>query len=152
MDVAAGSGSETHADLELVRVCLAPEGAFGVILVDGVPAGPVTLERTYPVVPARPSGAQYVKIPPGLYRCERTSYVAGGYATYEVTNVLGHSRLLFHAGNVAGDSDGCVLVGLAFGLLAGKPAVLASRAGHGQFMALACGRSSFWLRIKGPAA
>ena len=149
IDGAAGSGSERSADLELVRVAVAPDGCFGVILVDGVPAGPVTLEHTYPIDPAHPRGPQYVKIPPGRYSCTRTTFWAGGYASYEITGVLGHSRLLFHVANDEIDVDGCVGVGSRFGLLHGKPAILDSREGFAAFMRLCYGRQSFDLLIRG---
>ncbi len=149
MDGAAGSGSERPADLELVRVCVAPDGAFGVLLVDGVPAGPVTLERTYPLLESRPRGpCQYVKIPAGRYRCERTTYHAGGYETFEVTGVVGHDRLLFHRGNVEGDSEGCILLGQRFGLLRGAPAVLDSTLAFATFMAMMGERKSFDLLVR----
>ena len=147
MGAGAGSASE-RADIELVRVAVAPDGCFGVLLIDGIPAGPVTLERTYPLVESRPRGPQFVKVPPGRYRCERTRYYAAGYDTYEVTGVLGHSRLLFHAGNVEVDSEGCILVGLRFGQMDTRPGVLSSRLGMAEFMRLTHGRSSFDLLVR----
>jgi hypothetical protein len=146
MDGTAGPGA--RADLELVRVSIAPEGAFGVILVDLIPTGVVTLERTYPVAESAPRGAQFVKIPPGFYRCVRTAYMRGGYDSYEVTGVAGHSRLLFHAGNDELNSEGCILVGQRFGLLNGQPAVLSSQLGFGEFIRLAAGRAVFGLLVR----
>lgn len=148
MDGAAGSGSE-RPDLELVRVSVAPEGAFSVLLIDGVPAGPVCLERTYSVAESTPRGPQFVKIPPGIYDCRRTVFYRGGYDTYEVTGVVGHSRLLFHRGNAELDSDGCILVGRRFGFLGGtRAAVLESVEGFHDFMRLTWGRPAFALRVR----
>lgn len=147
MNGAAGANT-SKPDLELVRLCIGPDGAFGVIFIDGVPAGPVSLERTYPLVENYPQGPQFVKIPAGLYRCQRTTYYAGGYDTYEITGVVGHSRLLFHAGNVELDSEGCVLLGRRFGVLKGKPAVLESRDGFRDFLQLVHGRPSFDLLVR----
>lgn len=144
----AASGSNARADLELVRVAVAPQGAFGVILVDGLPAGPVTLERTFPVIESRPLGPQIVKIPRGRYRCVRTWYNRGGYETFEVTGVIGHSRLLFHSGNVELDSEGCILVGRRFGYLGGFLAVLDSHDGYRDFMHLVGGRPTFDLLVR----
>ncbi len=148
VDDAAGSGSERPADIELVRVCVAPEGCFGVLLVDGVPAGPITLERTYPLVENQPRGPQYVKIPTGRYRCMRTTYWRHGYETYEVTGVPAHDRLLFHVANEELDLDGCIGVGMRFGLLEGRPAILDSREGFAAFMRLAFGRKDFDLVVR----
>ena len=150
VDGGAGSASE-RADLELVRVAVAPDGCFGVLLIDGIPAGPVSLERTYPLAESAPRGPQFVKIPAGRYRCRRTIYQRGGYDTFEVTGVLGHSRLLWHAGNVEGDSEGCILVGQRFGWFGSRPAVLDSRLGFAEFMRLTHGRSGFDLLIRGAA-
>lgn len=147
VDGGAGSASE-RADIELVRVAIAPEGCFGVLLIDGVPAGPVTIERTYPLVESRPRGPQFVKIPSGRYRCVRTMYHRGGYESFEVTGVLGHSRLLWHAGNVEEDSEGCILVGQRFGFLSGRPCVISSRLAFGEFMRLTGGRQSFDLLVR----
>ncbi len=147
VDGAAGSGSE-RADLELVRVSVAPEGCFSVLLIDDVPAGPVCVERTYPVRESDPLGRQFTKIPPGRYRCRQTQYASGGYPTYEVTGVVGHSRLLFHAGNVELDSEGCILVGQRFGWIGIKPGVLNSRLGFAEFMRLVNGRGYFDLLVR----
>jgi hypothetical protein len=130
---------------------VAPDGCFGVLLIDGIPAGPVTLERTYPLAESRPGGPQFVKIPAGRYRCERTTFFRGGYESYEVTGVVGHSRLLFHQGNDEGDTEGCILVGSRFGWLGSRPAVLDSRNGFSEFMRLAHGRSGFDLLVRNPA-
>ncbi len=148
MDGAAGSGSERPADLELLRVAVAPEGCFGVILIDGLPAGPVSIERTYPIVESRPRGPQFVKIPTGRYRCVRTTYWKHGYETYEVTGIPGHSRLLFHVANEELDVDGCIGVGSRFGQLDGRPAILESAAGFREFMRLTFGRKAFDLTVR----
>lgn len=118
------------------------------LLIDGVPCGPITVERSYPVDPAQPRGEQYVKIPPGRYVCKRSVFYRGGYDTYEITGVVGHSRLLFHRGNAEEDSDGCILVGRRFGFVGMRPAVLESREGFAEFMRLTWGRSSFGLRVR----
>jgi hypothetical protein len=130
--------------LELVRVCIAPEGAFGVLLVAGLPIGPVTLERTYPLAESAPRGPQFLKIPAGRYRCKRTRFVHGNYDTYEVTGVVGHDRLLFHIGNEESDVDGCIGVGQRFS----RFAIRESRLGFAQFMQIMGGRQSFELLVR----
>lgn len=121
-------------ELELVRVSVASQGAFGVLLSEGVPFGPVTLERTYPLSDERPNGPQFVKIPGGVYECRPTTFLRGGYGTFEVTGVRGHSRLLFHRLNTETESEGCIGVGQRFGTLGGVPAVLQSALGFAQFL------------------
>lgn len=148
MDGAAGSGTERPADLELVRVAVQPEGAFGVLLAAGLPSGLVTLERTYPTDDLRPRGPQYIKIPAGRYLCRRTFYNGGGYETYEVTDVIGHSRLLFHRGNIEADTEGCILLGQRFGLVRGSIGVLDSALAFATFLRLTSGRSSFELEVR----
>ena len=136
-----------RADLELVRISVQPEGAFGVLLKAGLPLGPVTVERTYPLKDSAPRGPQLVKIPPGSYRCERTRYHKGGYDTFEVMGVVGHSRLLFHLGNSETDSEGCVLLGQRFGPYQGT-GILQSRLGFAEFMSFMGSRPSFHLEVR----
>jgi hypothetical protein len=62
---------------------------------------------------------------------------------YEVKNVPGRSYILFHAGNLAGDTakgyhthvEGCILLGKYFGTLAGQEAVMVSAPTVRRFMA-----------------
>ncbi len=146
-----GAGPERPADLELVRIAIVPDGAFGVLLAEGLPTLPtglVSLERTYPLCPEVPRGPQLVKVPPGRYVCYRNTYRAGGYETYEISGVPGHSHILFHKGNVEDDSEGCILLGQRFGLVRGCPGVLESAIAHGVFMRLMHDRSSFDLRVR----
>jgi len=137
-------------DLELVRVSVREDGAFGVLQALGVPPGQpgipiaVVCERTYPLPDSK---AQLVKIPAGRHRCARSYYYRGRHETFEV-QVNGHSRLLFHKGNVEDDSEGCILVGRRFGLLQGRPAVLESMQGFADFMAWAGRRQGFELLVR----
>lgn len=131
-----------------MRVSIAPEGAYGVLLRSGLPIGPVSVERTYPLSDTAPHGPQLVKIPQGQYRCEKTRYHRGGYDTFEIKDVQGHSRLLFHLGNTEEDSEGCVLLGQRFGMLRGKPAVLQSGLAFAEFMSMMGFRQSFTLGVR----
>jgi hypothetical protein len=123
----------------LKRIAVHKEGAFGVLLSDGIPFC-VTLERTYD------EGHKVVKIPPGRYHCTRSRYHRGGYSTFEIT-VPGHSRILFHKGNTEDHSDGCVLLGEQFGVLNGKPAILQSGAAFAEFMAKTSNVDAFELHV-----
>lgn len=55
-------------------------------------------------------------IPSGQYTCKAVQSPKFG-ATYEVTKVPGRSHILFHAGNTEEDTEGCLLVGNAYGAL-----------------------------------
>lgn len=59
-------------------------------------------------------------IPPGAYLCKRTTYHAGGYETFEIADVPGRSRILFHKGNTDGDVEGCVAIASTLGVLQAK--------------------------------
>lgn len=131
---------------DLVRGAIHPDGAFGMLVQDGLPFA-LTLERTY----GEQLEPQALKIPPGLYVCRRRAYNRGGYDSYEITGVDGHTLLLFHKGNLEHDSDGCVLLGRRLGLLGGSPAILESSQAFADFMRRTAGRDAWQLRIRDPA-
>jgi len=134
--------TETKPDFILLRVAVRPEGAFGVLLQDGLPVC-LTLERTY----ESPEGLQLTKIPTGRWPCRKTVYYAGGYETFEIL-VPGHERLLFHRGNLELESDGCVLLGRELGTLHGQPAVLRSLDAYLDFMRRTWNRDAFSLEVR----
>ena len=107
------------------RVAILEEGAFGVMLMLGTPFA-VTLERTFddgqPVIPA------------GRYVCKPRRYNRGGYQTYEITGVEGHSLLLFHKANWETDLEGCVGIGESFETLDGRIGIAQSSKGFIEFM------------------
>jgi hypothetical protein len=88
------------------------------------------------------------RIPAGDYTCVRTWYHKGGYDTYEITDVPGRTRILFHKGNVMKDVNGCIAVGTMFGMLGRDMAVLRSGEAFGLFMRARNGVLSFPLRIE----
>ena len=125
--------------LTLKRLGQGTQGTFGALLDGDIPFA-VTLE---PEV-QRLTGA----IPPGIYQCRRTMYHAGGYETFEICDVLGRTRILFHKLNLASQSRGCVGVGEEFGRLNGQPAILQSGRGFAEFMSKLEGQDEFWLEVK----
>lgn len=124
--------------LDLIRVSIQEQGAFGVLLKDGYPFT-VTLERTY-------NDEDSIKIPEGKTTCRRSFFHRGGYPTFEI-DVSGHSRILFHIANTETDLDGCVGVGKSFGRLDGRYAILGSREGFSEFMRSMEGVDTFKLRV-----
>lgn len=127
------------AEFELIRVKVINSGAFGVLCHNDVPFA-VTLERTY-------DPDNQVKIQPGPHRCFRSRYNRGGYDTFEI-EVAGHSRILFHKGNVEAHSEGCVLVAESFSMMGDKPGVAMSGQGFEEFMKRAANYDSFTLEVK----
>jgi hypothetical protein len=133
--------------VEIAIVKTIDAGCFGVLCVDDVPIA-LTLWRTFTDA-ERPG--EPVVIKPGLYRCTRTVYHKKGYATFEI-HVEGHSRVLFHIGNLEDDSLGCVLVGEEFAYVNGRPGIARSGAGFGEFMNRMTGVDEFDLVVRKEAA
>lgn len=116
------------------RIAKLDEGVFGVMLFLGVPFC-VTLEHSYldnePVIPL------------GVYQCVATRFIKGDYATFEITGVEGHSRLLFHKANWETDLNGCVGLGESFTKLDGRLAIAQSGDAFAEFMAKVGHMASF---------
>ena len=71
-------------------------------------------------------------IPAGVYTCNLVESPHFGLQ-YQVTNVTGRTHILFHSGNVADDTDGCILLGLSAAYLGSNRAVLNSADAIGLF-------------------
>ena len=101
--------------------------------------------------------ANISSIPVGTYICRRSMYNRGGYETFEVTDVPGRSRILFHVINTEEDTEGCIGLGMRFGVLAvndedrgvrtHKLAILSSRQAFDQFMESLDGIDQFALVV-----
>lgn len=72
-------------------------------------------------------------IPTGEYVGEITVSQKFGRSLW-LRNVPGRTEILFHAGNVATDSRGCILLGNKLGMIGGVRAVLDSRSAVAAFM------------------
>ena len=125
--------------LTLKTVAVRADGAFSVLLWDGVPFA-VSVERTFE------DGKPIIQN--GVYACQRDYYHKGGYETFEVI-VVGHDRILFHKGNLETHSMGCVIVAESFGQLNGVTAVLDSKSGFEELMALAKEKTQFNMTVEG---
>lgn len=126
-------------NIELKTVAVRADGCYGVLLADGRPFA-VTVERTFE--------NNRTVLENGQYHCERSVYHRGGYPTFEIM-VDGHSRVLFHKGNVEIDSEGCVLVAESFGVMNGQAAISDSKGGFAEFWELTKAMSSFVLTVSG---
>lgn len=65
-------------------------------------------------------------IPSGSYKCVRVDSPKYGNV-FEVTNVPGRAHILFHAANTPWQLEGCIAVGMWFGIIEGHKAVIHSR-------------------------
>jgi hypothetical protein len=95
----------------------------------------------------------------GRYLCRRVVSPSKG-ETFEISGVPGRSHILFHEGNTEENTEGCVLLGTAFGALPVKdeddpnhPQVLkwgvtSSKAARARFMTLLEGVDSFPVTIR----
>lgn len=111
----------------IIRSPSTEDGTFGMML-DGLTAFCLTLERTWVNNEIGESC-----IPDGDYICKRVNSPKFGN-TFEVTQVPYRSHILFHKGNLEGDSQGCIILGEQFEPLNGKNAVLASGKAFNEFI------------------
>jgi hypothetical protein len=131
--------------LRLVRFLFSDHGTFGTLEWTGAEsrAGLVlfTCEEEW-----RDNAPSISCIPSSEYEMVRVVSPRFG-ETYEIVGVPGRDAILFHAGNTEEDTRGCVLTGMALGVVrvaldeergvaAKKLAVLRSKAAHEQFMKL----------------
>jgi len=127
--------------VKIVRLEKGADGTFGVLRLDGR-VFCVTLEP-----PDRGNEANISCIPAGNYVCRRIESPGFG-STFEVADVPGRSHILFHAGNVSGDTQGCVLLGRYFGLLGTDRGVLQSGSAFRDFLERCSGVGSFQFFIE----
>lgn len=100
-------------DLILTRTDYREDGIFSVLTDENGKEIAITLEHAYPY---DNQGDFAPKLQPGQYECVRGPHRLHGmtsdFETFEITGVVGHDNILFHAGNYNADSEGCVLVGM----------------------------------------
>ena len=94
--------------LTLKRITSTAYGTFGV-LIHGEEQFAVTLE-----CPWKDNQVNTSCIPAGVYFCVRVQSPRFG-DTFEITDVKGRTHILFHAGNIASNTRGCILIGEKFG-------------------------------------
>lgn len=104
---------------EIVRLESTPEAVLGALLLDGR-LFCLTLEP-----PDLGNAPKVSCIPPGRYPCRAAASPRFGRAV-AVAGVPGRSGILFHAGNTAADTQGCILLGSRPGTLEGRRALLGS--------------------------
>lgn len=127
--------------VELIRLEESEQGTIGVLKIDKE-VFCHTLEPADMLNKANVSC-----IPAQQYICQRVRSPKFGN-TFEIMNIPGRSHVLFHSGNTADDTLGCILLGLTVGRLKGQRAVLNSGKTFSVFMATMSKESKFHLTIK----
>lgn len=117
---------------QLVRVSKEESCIRGVLMLNWEPIC-VTLEP-----PWKNNKPTESCIPPGAYECFRrvtqSNLTAGHPDTFEVENVPDRSAILFHVGNFPVQTEGCIILGLAFSTSTPAiPMVTDSRLAFGKF-------------------
>ncbi len=85
-------------------------------------------------------------IPAQQYNCQRHHSPRFG-ETFQVTRVPERSNVLFHGGNLAKHTEGCILLAEHYGKLKGERAVLNSGKTFTRFMSIMAGIDEFHLTI-----
>lgn len=127
---------------EIIRLEESGEATLGVLRIDGR-LFCLTLE-----LPDRNNAPEVSRIPEGRYRCAPVDSPRFGRAI-EVRGVPGRSHILFHPGNTAADTRGCILPGTRPGRMDGRRAVLESASAMRALLEAAGGRE-FDLLVAGP--
>lgn len=116
-----------HAQLR--RFSMSDSGTKGILTFDKGGFTCKTLE-----LPWKNNQKKISCIPTGIYKC--SLYPSSKFGlVYNLENVPSRSAILIHPGNFAGDTskglrtdvEGCILVGMEFGVLYGQEAILDSR-------------------------
>jgi len=127
--------------IKIKRISYLTDTTLGVLMIEGVPLC-MTLEP-----PWKNNEKRVSCIPVGSYHCERVRSPKFGN-TFEVNNVSGRGDILFHIGNVAEDTSGCILLGSEFGEIDGSPAVLNSKNAIQKFFRITKDINEFSLKIE----
>lgn len=135
-------------NLTLTRKKFGEDGVFGELSSDGTGSFfAITLEHAYPQRKKFKS-----KVPPGEYKCVRGIHKLHDgveFETFEVIGVPGCTGILFHIGNYNEDSEGCILIGAAYGNRAnGGQMITSSKQKFVEFMAMQKDVNEFILKVE----
>ena len=121
------------------------DGTFGVLAIDGLPIC-LTLERQW--LDNRKGESC---IPAGCYIAARVQSPKFGN-TFEVLDVTGRSKILFHGGNIDDDSHGCILLGEQFNIWSdGTCSIASSKVAVAEFLQRTTKVNEFELEIFNPS-
>ena len=105
----------------------------------------VTLE-----LPWRDDAHEVSCIPAGEYPAHRFLSPKRGYEVFMLDDVPGRSAIELHIGNTVHDTDGCILLGTAHGLVNGQQGITGSGDAFRKFMALCAGEQNIVVAIVDP--
>ena len=135
-------------ELDLIRLTQDQSGPQrGILMVEGEPVF-TTLEL--PWLENRPNISC---IPEGEYECRKAlnRLTNSGHKipeTFEVMRVKGRGGILFHVGNTARDTRGCILLGMSFDVSSEfEPCIMESGKAFAAFLRLLRNRQSFSLKV-----
>lgn len=126
--------------VHLIRVRQHKGETYGVLLIDNQPRF-VTLELEW-----RNNIPKVSSIPVGRYKCIEWESPKFGW-TYKVLDVKGREDILFHWGNTARDTRGCILIGSSYANEVLLHGVQASRIAFGKFLRFLRNEKSFELIV-----
>ena len=128
--------------MRLVRLTKdADTPTYGVLLNEGIPFA-LTLER--PWLENMPNVSC---IPAGVYKAIR--HVSPKFGeVFWLQDVPGRSEILIHRGNVASQSEGCILLGEAFNRVMGQDGITQSAEAFKEFLSILEGRNEFTIEIE----
>lgn len=127
---------------KLIRVVENKHGTYGV-LIDGDTPICLTLERRW-----ENNKRNISCIPTEIYMCRRVNSPRFG-DTFKVLDVPKRSHILFHKGNLAEDSHGCIILGEQYGHpTLGEDALFSSGKAFSEFMERTRDINEFMLSIK----
>lgn len=137
-----------NIEIEILRVVTQPKHPTRGVLIFNQDIIGTTLE-----LPWEGNIRKVSCIPLGLYECKRVydRKTSGGLfipTTFEVMDVPNRDGILFHIGNTVNDTQGCILIGLGFGIIEKKRAILNSKLGFDMFLDSVRGVNEFTLRIR----
>jgi hypothetical protein len=89
-------------------------------------------------------------IPAGEYPAHRFLSPKRGYEVFMLDDVPDRSAIEIHIGNRLRDTDGCVLVGMEYGLVNGEHGITESRVAFVKFMGLVAGEQNIVLTVLDP--
>lgn len=127
----------TQILIKLIRIEQTTEGALGALKLEG--------EYFCSFLQPDNKDSKRFQIPAGTYFCRRFHGIEHPN-TFEIV-VMGHTALLFHAGNTKEDTIGCTILGQYPGKLKGDRAVLNSGKTFEQFMDKLTPYNEFYVEI-----